>query len=125
MVAAYAARINNPDASKLFDFVQHNYSETQYIGVEKALYLSEMANILPETEASIEYVMNGKTNLVKLENGFSEIVKVPSINIGDVQINKVTGDVSVLSMFTGSYTDNVKNDSGTDTDPKILRCCYR
>lgn len=112
LVAAYAARINDPDASKLFDFVQHNYSETQYIGVEKALYLSEMANILPETEASIEYVMNGKTNLVKLENGFSEIVKVPSINIGDVQINKVTGDVSVLSMFTGSYTDNVKNDSG-------------
>ncbi|MGI6085743.1 MAG: Ig-like domain-containing protein [Acetivibrionales bacterium] len=110
--AAYAARINNPDASKLFAFVQNNYSKTQYTGVEKVLYLSEMIDILPDTEASIEYVMNGKTHAVKLENGNCEVVKVPSVNIDDLRITKVTGDVSVLSLFTGSFTDNVKNDSG-------------
>lgn len=111
MVAAYAARINNPDASKLFAYVQNNYSRSQYIGVEKALYLSEMARILPDTKASIEYVMNGKTYSAKLEDGFSEVVKVPSVNIGNMKITKVTGEVSVLSLFTGSYTENVKNET--------------
>ena len=35
MAAAFAARINQPDASKLFAYVQNNYSKTQYVGVEK------------------------------------------------------------------------------------------
>ena len=112
LVAAYAARINSPDASKLFSFVQNNYSKNVYVGVEKALYLSEMADTLPDTKASVSYTMGGKTYDVDLSNGFCEVVKVPSININDLKITNVTGDVSVLSLFTGSFTDNVKNDSG-------------
>ncbi len=118
LVAAFAARINNPDSSKLFAYVQNNYSKTQYIGVEKVLYLSEMAEILPDTKASIEYAMNGKTYSAKLEDGYTEVVKVPSINIGNMKITKVTGDVSVLSLFTGSYTDSVKNDTGLTLNRK-------
>ena len=112
LAAAYAARINSPDAAKLFSFVQNNYSKTQYVGVEKALYLAEMADILPDIKASFSYTMGGKTYDVDLSDGFSEVIKVPSININDLKITKVTGDVSVLSLFTGSFTDNVKNDSG-------------
>jgi len=112
MAAAFAARINHPDASKLFSYVQNNYSKTQYAGVEKVLYLAEMAQILPDEKASVEYVMNGKTYTANLEDGYCEVVKVPSVNIDKLQIKKVSGEVSVLSMFTSSFTDNVKNDSG-------------
>jgi uncharacterized protein YfaS (alpha-2-macroglobulin family) len=112
LAAAFAARINNPDASKLFSYVQNNYSRTQYIGVEKVLYLSEMAQILPDTKASVEYIMNGKTYTADLQDGYCEVVKVPSINIGKLRITKVSGEVSVLSLFTSSFTDNVKNDAG-------------
>ncbi len=120
LVAAFAARIESPDASKLFAFVQNNSSETQYVGVEKALYLSQMTDILPDTDASVSYTMGGKTYNVELKDGFCEVIKVPSININDLKITKVTGDVSVLSLFTGSFTDNVKNDS----DLTLIRKYY-
>ena len=112
LAAAFAARINSPDASKLFAYVQNNYSKTQYVGVEKVLYLSEMVNNLPDTNASISYNMGGKTYNVELSNGYCEVIKIPSININIMNITKVTGDVSVLSLLTGSFTDNVQNDSG-------------
>jgi hypothetical protein len=84
----------------------------KYVGVEKALYLSEMVNTLPDTKASISYNMGGKTYNVELSDGFSEVVKIPSIYIDNLNITKVTGDVSVLSLFTSSFTENVQNDSG-------------
>lgn len=112
MAAAFAARINSPDASKLYSYVENNYSKTQYVGVEKILGLSEMVRTLPDAKASVEYVMNGKTYTANLENGMSEVVKVPSVNLDKFRITKVSGNVSVLSVFTGSFTENVKNDAG-------------
>lgn len=112
LVAAFAVRINHPDASKLFGFVENNYSKTEYVGIEKTLYLSEMAELLSDTDASFEYSFAGKNSKVDLSNGRSEIVKVPSINIGNLKIANVTGDVTVLSLFKGSYTDNVQKDPG-------------
>ncbi|NLX64529.1 MAG: alpha-2-macroglobulin [Clostridiaceae bacterium] len=112
MVAAYAARIGSPDASRLFAYVQNNYSRTQYVGVEKVLYLAEMVNTLPDTKASFSYTMGGKTYDVELSDGYCEIVRIPSININTMEITKVTGDVSVLSLYTDSFAENVKNDSG-------------
>ena len=70
-----------------------------------------MAQILPDTKASVEYIMNGKTYTADLQDGYCEVVKVPSINIGKLRITKVSGEVSVLSL-TSSFTDNVKNDAG-------------
>lgn len=112
MAAAFAARIGRPEASKLYSYVANNYSKTQYVGVEKVLCLAEMARTLPDVKASVEYVMNGKTYTANLENGFCEVVKVPSVNLGKIRITKVSGDVSVLSMFTGPFAENVTNDSG-------------
>jgi len=111
LVAAYAARIGSPDASKLFAYIQNNYSKTQYVGVEKVLYLAEMINTLSDTKASFSYTMGGKTYDVELSDGYCEIVKIPSININTMKITKVTGDVSVLSLFTDSFTENFQNDS--------------
>lgn len=112
MAAAFAARINSPDASKLYSYVANNYSKTQYVGVEKVLCLVEMARTLPDVKASVEYVMNGKTYTARLEDGLCEVVKVPSVNLDKFRITKVSGDVSVLSMFTGPFAENVANDSG-------------
>ena len=112
LAAAYAARIGSPDASRLFAYVQNNYSKTQYVGVEKVLCLAEMINSLSDTKASFSYTMGGKTYNVELSDGYCEIVKIPSVNINTMQITKVTGDVSVLSLFTDSFTENVQYDSG-------------
>lgn len=112
LAALFAARINNPDAESLFNYVENNFSKTEYVGVEKILYLSEMAENLDATDASFEYRFAGKSYTVDLSDGRSEVVKVPSTKINDLRITKVTGDVSVLSLFTGSFTENVKNDSG-------------
>jgi len=112
LAAAFAARIGNPDASKLFAYVQNNYSRTQYVGVEKVLYLAEIIKALSDTKASFSYTMGGKTYNVELSDGNCEIVRIPSVNIDTMKITKVTGDVSVLSLFTGSFTENVQNDSG-------------
>jgi len=112
LVAAYAARIGSPDASRLFAFVQNSYSKTQYAGVEKVLYLAEMVNTLSDAKASFSYTVGGKTYDVELNDSYCEIIKVPSINIDTIKITNVTGDVSVLSLFTDSFTENVQNDSG-------------
>ena len=45
-------------------------------------------------------------------------MKVPSINLSNLKITKVSGDVSVLSMFTSSYTENVSNDTGITVSRK-------
>ena len=58
-----------------------------------------MAQILPDTKASVEYIMNGKTYTADLQDGYCEVVKVPSINIGKLRITKVSGEVSVLSLL--------------------------
>lgn len=112
LAAAFASRIDSPDAAKLFAYVQNNYSKTKYIGVEKILYLEDQMKKLPDTTASFEYNMGGKTYTSNLDNGRSEVIKVPSINIGQLKVSNVTGNVSVLSLYTKSYTENVKNDAG-------------
>ncbi len=112
LAAVLASRINSPDATKLYAYVENNYSKTQYVGVEKVMYLMDRLEKLPDAKAGFSYSFGGKSYTVDLDKGHSEVIKVPSVNIDQFKVTDVTGNVSVLSLYTASYTDNVKNDSG-------------
>lgn len=119
LCSVLASRLGSSDAPKLFKYVENNYSKTCYIGVEKVLYLSEMAKKLDNTNASFEYSLGGSgTTSVDLKDGYSEVIKVPSINIGRLKITKVTGDVSVLSLYMAPYNQGAANESGVTLQRK-------
>ncbi|NMA65648.1 MAG: alpha-2-macroglobulin, partial [Clostridiaceae bacterium] len=110
LTALLAARIDSPDAVKLYEYINNNYSTTQYVGVEKVLYLANMSKKLSNEKASFEYNVNSAKKSIDLSNGYCEVIKIPSIKIGSLNILNVTGDVNVLSLFTVSYTEKVNND---------------
>lgn len=112
LAAVLASKIDSPDAPKLYQYAENNYSKTLYTGIEKVLYLADRMTKLNDAEASFEYSLNGTVNNVDLSNGLCEVVKVPSVNIGRLNIRNVKGDVNVLSLFTAPYTDKVNNEPG-------------
>lgn len=119
LAAVLASRIDSDNASKFFNYVENNYSRTCYVGVEKILYLAEMMKKLEDTEAYFEYSLGGSpiTN-VDLSKGHTEVIKVPSVNIGRLNITKVTGNVSVLSIFIAHYTHGSSKESGVTIQRK-------
>lgn len=118
LVAVLASRLNSDDAPKLFNYVENNTSKTQYVGVEKILYLKEQAQKLPDTQAAFTWTYAGKTEKVELKNGSSEVLTIPSVKINELKITDIQGDISVLSLYTTSYTQNVKNDTGVTIQRK-------
>ncbi len=112
LVAVLASKIDSADAPKLYSYVENNASKTQYVGVEKILYLKDRAQKLTDTQATFTWAYAGKTETVDLKNGSCEVIKVPSIKINDFKVTEVEGDVSVLSLYTASYTQDIKNDAG-------------
>lgn len=111
LAAAFAAKIGSNDAQKLYAYIENNYSKTEYIGISRLLYLQEMMEHLTDTPASFEYTMGGKTYKSDLTN-YCEVLKIPSVNINQFKVTKVTGKASILSLYTSSFTDNAQNDAG-------------
>jgi len=111
LTALLASKIDNADASKLYEYVENNYSKTEYTGVEKILYLEDRMNKLSNESAAFTYRFDGKTNTVNLENGVCEVIKVPSMNIKDFRVTKVIGNVTVISLFAKPYTEGLKDES--------------
>ena len=111
LAAVLASGVNSPDAEKLYAYTENNSSKTQYIGVEKILYLQHEITKLSDTPASFEYRMGGKTYTAGLEGGRCEILKIPSVNIGQFEVLSVTGDISVLSLYTAAFA-KTDNDAG-------------
>lgn len=112
LAAVLASRIDSPDAPKLYKYAENNYSKILYTGIEEVLYLADRMKKLNDTEASFEYSFNGAVNKVDLSDGHCEVIKVPSVKTGELEIINVKGDVNVLSLFTAPYTNRVNNEPG-------------
>ncbi|NLM74972.1 MAG: alpha-2-macroglobulin [Clostridiaceae bacterium] len=111
LTAVLAARLDNPDAESLYEYVENNCSKTQYTGVEKVLYLAEMSKKLSDEKASFEYSFEaGTRKTADISDGHCEVIKIPSTKIDTLKILKVNGDIDVLSLYTAPYTDAAEND---------------
>lgn len=118
LVAVLASRLDSADAPKLFSYVENNTSKTQYVGVEKILYLKDQAQKLPDTQAAFTWTYAGRTETAELKNGSCEVLKIPSVKINELKITNVQGNVSVLSLYTAPYTQDTRNDSGVTIQRK-------
>lgn len=110
LLAAYASLIDSPDADKLYAYVNNNYSKNVYSGVEKLLYLKDRLKKASTQAVSFVYSYDGKDYSVKLENGRSELITIPSVKARDFKVKAVTGNASVLSIFKAPLAGTASND---------------
>lgn len=110
LLAAFAAMIDLDDADKMYEYISNNYSRNVYTGVEKLIYLSERLEALPDQTVTFDYTYNGKTYTVKLEEGYSETIKIPSVKVSEFKVTSVSGKASILSLYMAPLSGSGSKD---------------
>lgn len=110
LAAVLASRLDTEDKEGLFQYITNNYSRKILVNVEKLLMILEEYTKLPASEVEFTYTYDGNTYTETLKDGGTVTVKVPSIRLSDLKITKVSGNGSVVSVFTAPLTEQVKAD---------------
>jgi hypothetical protein len=120
LAAVLASKLDAPEKNELFLYIRDNYSKKILINIEKLLFVMEEYTKLPAADMEFTYEYDGNTYTEELKEGGSIIVKVPSVKLSDLNIKKVSGDASVVSVFKAPLTSQVQPDNNL----KIKRTYY-
>lgn len=94
------------DSQKLFRYTLNHYPVNDLAHMEKALAIRELLKQTKNQSASLEYMLNGKTEKVDLSKGQTKLLVVTPENFTNLEILSVSGDVRVTSYFEVSEEPN-------------------
>lgn len=111
LLAAFTAGLGMEESDRMYDYVSSRYSGNVYTGAEQLIYLTERLKTVGGDTVECDYTYDGKSYQVKLENGQTEFIRIPSVKARDFQVTRVSGKASILSIYEAPLKQNAKNDS--------------
>ena len=110
LAAVLASKLDKPHKSGLYKYCTDYTSKEITTYIERLMYIEEEIKKANNGPVSLSYTLNGKEYTESLDNGKSFILTLPSENLGNLNITKVNGDISMVSMFRKPLTTAVKTD---------------
>ncbi len=110
LAAVLASKLDKPNKSGLYKYCTDHTSKEITTYIERLIYIEEEIEKANNDPVSFSYTLNGKEYTESLDNGKSFSLTLPSENLGNLNITKVNGDISMISMFKKALTTAVKAD---------------
>lgn len=110
LAAVLASKLDKPHKSGLYKYCTDHTSKEITTYIERLMYIEEEIKKASNDPVSFSYTLNGKEYTKSLDNGISFTLTLPSENLGNLNITKVNGDISMVSMFKKPLTTAVKVD---------------
>lgn len=110
LAAVLASKLDKPHKSGLYKYSTDYTSKEITTYIERLMYIEEEIKKANNGPVSFSYTLNGKEYTESLDNGKSFTLTLPSENLGNLNITKVNGDISMVSMFKKPLTTAVKAD---------------
>lgn len=118
MTAYLLSKINNPNKTKLFSYVNKNYSTKILVDNYKLAYIKNEFNKIAKEPIDLKYEYDGEEYDVKLTDIYSKAISIPSQKIKDLKILSTTNNVGVISVYEKQLTDLSNADSNISISRK-------
>lgn len=110
MAAVLSSKLDKPHKTGFYKYCTDNYSKEITTYIERLMYIEEEIKKVNSGPVSFSYTLNGKKYTESLDNGKTFTLTLPSENIGNLQVDNVTGEISMVSMFKKPLITAVKTD---------------
>jgi uncharacterized protein YfaS (alpha-2-macroglobulin family) len=110
LAAVLASKLDRSEKDGMYRYVSDNNSGEYLVNLEKLLYIENEIENADDRTVEIKYTYDGNSYSEVLESGRTARLIIPSRKISDLRINKVTGDASVVSIFSQQYDGGLEND---------------
>lgn len=99
VAAVLASQLNLPEREGLYQYAAENYTQDQFLAIEKLLYISGELPKKSAVTGEVCYSIYDKEHKITLTDGHTETIALPSANVPQLKINSVSGDVRILSIY--------------------------
>jgi len=99
LMAGFGAMIGEKDVEQLYEYTKKAPKKDVLVNLEKLMFLKHFVPSLPSSEGEVTVTINGKSQVVKLQNGYTEEFTVAKAALGTVQFTNKKGSVSIMSVY--------------------------